>query len=161
MNKRLSLPNLISVLRQLGAKGKRIVFTNGCFDLVHAGHVHILAEAKKLGDVLVVGINADLSVRRLKGKTRPICNLEERIAVIEALQVIDYVIPFVEDTPIGLINALRPDVLAKGGDWETDAIVGRELVEKRGGKAVSLGFLPGISTTAVIDRRITSHTGEG
>ncbi len=160
MNKRLSLRNLIRVSRQLGAQGKRIVFTNGCFDLVHAGHVHILAEAKKWGDVLVVGINADLSVRRLKGKTRPICNLEERIAVIEALEVVDYVIPFVEDTPIGLINALRPDVLAKGGDWETDAIVGRQLVEERGGKAVSLGFLPGISTTAVIDRIITSHTGE-
>ncbi len=160
MNKRLSLKHLSGLSRRMGTEGKRIVFTNGCFDLFHAGHVYILTEAKKLGDVLVVGINADSSVRRLKGRTRPICILEERIAEIEALEVVDYVIPFVEDTPIGLIDELRPDILAKGGDWGTNAIDGRLLVEKRGGKAVSLGFLPGVSTTAVIDRIIASQREE-
>lgn len=132
--------------------GRTVVFTNGCFDLLHAGHVDLLDRARALGDLLVVGVNDDASVRRLKGPTRPITPLAERMRVLAGLRCVDYVTAFAEDTPLELITALVPDVLVKGGDWPVDRIVGGELVRARGGRVVSLPLLPGLSTTAIIAR---------
>jgi D-beta-D-heptose 7-phosphate kinase/D-beta-D-heptose 1-phosphate adenosyltransferase len=133
-------------------EGKRVVFTNGCFDLLHAGHVRYLTEARGLGDALIVGLNSDRSVRALKGDGRPILNESERAEVIAALEAVDYVVVFEEDTPQELIARLLPDVLVKGGDWPLDQIVGREEVEAAGGRVVSLGYLKGSSTTDILAR---------
>lgn len=132
--------------------GKRIVFTNGCFDLLHPGHVAYLQEAKAQGDVLVVGLNDDDSVRRLKGNARPINPLRDRAFMLAALKAVDLVVPFGEDTPLDLIKALSPDVLVKGGDYTPDTIVGAELVQAQGGKVVVVPFIDGYSTTALIAR---------
>lgn len=132
--------------------GRTVVFTNGCFDLLHAGHVDLLDRARALGDLLVVGVNDDASVRRLKGPTRPVTPLAERLSVLAGLRSVDYVTAFAEDTPLELITALVPDVLVKGGDWPVDRIVGGEVVRARGGRVVSLPLLPGLSTTAIIAR---------
>jgi len=147
-----SLEELLRVLRPLREKGKKIVFTNGCFDLLHAGHAHYLNECKKLGDVLVVGVNSDASVRRLKGERRPIVPLEMRAYLLSNLKAVDFVIPFDEDTPYRLIEAIRPDVLVKGGDWTPDKIVGRKLVEGYGGRVVTIPFKFDISTTKIVER---------
>lgn len=136
----------------LRAEGKALVFTNGCFDLLHPGHVRYLAEARALGDALVVAINSDRSVRVLKGEGRPILNEQERAEVIAALQAVDYVIIFEEETPRELIAELLPDVLVKGGDWPLDEIVGREEVEAAGGRVLSLPYVEGSSTTEIIER---------
>jgi D-beta-D-heptose 7-phosphate kinase/D-beta-D-heptose 1-phosphate adenosyltransferase len=152
MAKNLSIHQLTSELDQLRRKGKRIVFTNGCFDLLHPGHVRYLAEARSLGDLLVVGLNSDRSVRVLKGEGRPILNETERIEVISALEAVDYVVVFDEDTPHRLISMLLPDVLVKGGDWPLDQIVGRKEVEAAGGRVVSLPYVEGSSTSALILR---------
>lgn len=133
-------------------EGKRVVFTNGCFDLLHPGHVRYLAEARALGDALIVALNSDRSVRLLKGEGRPILKAEERAEVVAALQSVDFVVVFDEDTPLDLIARLLPDVLVKGGDWSVDQIVGREEVEAAGGKAVSLPYVEGSSTSEIIDR---------
>jgi D-beta-D-heptose 7-phosphate kinase/D-beta-D-heptose 1-phosphate adenosyltransferase len=133
--------------------GQRVVFTNGCFDLIHPGHVRYLAAARALGDLLVVGINSDASVRRLdKGADRPLVRERDRAEVVAALAAVDYVCLFGEDTPLELIRALRPDVLVKGGDWPADKIVGADLVRARGGTVRSLPFAPGYSTTDLVDR---------
>lgn len=132
--------------------GRSLVFTNGCFDLLHAGHVALLAQARALGDLLVVGLNDDASVRRLKGPTRPVTPLAQRAYVLAGLACVDYVTPFAEDTPLELIAALLPDVLVKGGDWPVERIVGSGLVAAHGGRVVSLPLVPGLSTTAVIAR---------
>jgi len=132
--------------------GKQLVFTNGCFDLIHAGHVRYLAQARALGDVLVVALNSDRSVRALKGEGRPILSEQERAEVIAALEAVDYVIVFDEETPRELIAALLPDVLVKGGDWPLDQIVGRDEVEAAGGKVLSLPYVEGSSTTEIIER---------
>ena len=132
--------------------GKRIVFTNGCFDLLHPGHLHTLTQAKALGDVLVVAINSDASVKRLKGDQRPILNQEERAVMLSALAVVDYVTMFAEDTPLEVIHLLLPDVLVKGGDWGADAVVGRDVVEANGGKVVLIPYQAGFSTTDIIER---------
>ena len=131
--------------------GKRIVFTNGCFDLLHAGHVRCLEQAKSLGDVLVVGVNGDASVKRLKGPKRPILPLEERMELLSALACVDYVTPFDELTPLELITLLKPHVLVKGGDWTREAIVGKEVVERSGGKVVVIPFSEGKSTSNLIE----------
>lgn len=132
--------------------GKTVVFTNGCFDLLHAGHVDLLARARALGDLLVVGVNDDNSVRRLgKGPERPLTPLAERMFVLASLESVSLVAPFGENTPLELIQALAPDVLVKGGDWPLDKIVGRDYVESRGGKVHSLPLLPGYSTTRIIE----------
>jgi len=131
--------------------GKRIVFTNGCFDLLHAGHVRYLEQAKSLGDVLVVGVNGDASVKRLKGPKRPILPLEERMELLSALAFVDYVTPFDELTPLELITLLKPHVLVKGGDWTREAIVGKEVVERLGGKVVVIPFSEGKSTSNLIE----------
>jgi D-beta-D-heptose 7-phosphate kinase/D-beta-D-heptose 1-phosphate adenosyltransferase len=143
---------LMEELRPLRSAGKRIVFTNGCFDLLHAGHVRYLEQARSLGDLLVVGINSDASVRALKGPTRPILNEDERAEVLSALEAVDYVTVFDEETPRELIALLLPDVLVKGGDWEVDQIVGREEVEAAGGRVLSLPYHEGSSTSSIIDR---------
>jgi rfaE bifunctional protein nucleotidyltransferase chain/domain len=131
--------------------GKKVVFTNGCFDLLHAGHVDLLARARALGDLLVVGVNGDDSVRRQgKGPDRPLTPLAERMFVLAGLESVSLVVPFGEDTPGDIIEALAPDVLVKGGDWPLDKIVGRGFVESRGGTVHSLPLLPGYSTTSVI-----------
>lgn len=135
------------------AAAQRIVFTNGVFDLLHRGHVEYLAEARRLGDRLIVGINSDASSRRLaKGADRPLVAANDRAAVIAALACVDMVVTFDDDTPERLIAEIRPDVLAKGGDWPVDRIVGREIVEAAGGRVVSVPLRAGFSTTALIER---------
>ena len=143
---------LIAARRRLGEQGRRVVFTNGCFDLLHPGHVLYLAEARRLGDALVVALNSDASVRRLKGAGRPILNESERAEVLAALAAVDWVTIFDEDTPRPLIAALLPDVLVKGGDWAIEEIVGREEVEAAGGRVLALPYLEGSSTTDIIER---------
>jgi rfaE bifunctional protein nucleotidyltransferase chain/domain len=132
--------------------GKKVVFTNGCFDLLHVGHLHVLREAKKLGDILIVGLNSDKSVKQIKGAGRPIVPEGERAELIAALEMVDYVTMFDEPDPLNVIRELRPDVLAKGGDWAEDKIVGREFVESYGGRVAVIPFLKGHSTTEIIER---------
>lgn len=138
-------------------QGRRVVFTNGCFDLLHAGHVDLLIRARALGDVLVVGVNDDGSVARLKGPSRPVTPLAQRAYVLAGLACVDYVCAFAEDTPLKLIEAVLPDVLVKGGDWPVASIVGGDVVTARGGLVASLPLLPGLSTTAVIARILATN----
>ena len=146
--KRKILPKtrLHATLRRARGKG-RLVFTNGVFDLLHPGHVRLLATARSLGDLLVVGINTDASVRRLKGQERPFIGQKDRAFMLAALESVDYVVMFAENTPARLIAMVQPDVLVKGGDWSTDEIVGREVVEARGGRVVRVPLAKGHSTT--------------
>jgi D-beta-D-heptose 7-phosphate kinase/D-beta-D-heptose 1-phosphate adenosyltransferase len=141
---------LTEAVRNLQRAGKRVVFTNGCFDLLHIGHVRYLQEAQELGDALVVGVNSDASVRRLKGLGRPLTPAKERAEILAALACVDFVTIFGAATPLRLIRALGPDVLVKGGDWPVDTIVGREVVEERGGKVVAIPFVKNRSTTALL-----------
>lgn len=138
---------LKEILQKAKASGKRIVFTNGCFDIIHKGHVRYLREAKKLGDILVVGLNSDQSVKRIK-PGRPINNEEDRAEVLSSLEMVDYVVIFEEDTPYEIIKFLKPHILVKGGDWKVEDIVGSDLVEK----TISLPYVEGISTTGIIKR---------
>lgn len=133
-------------------KGKRIVFTNGCFDILHRGHVTYLAEAKKLGDLLLVGLNSDASVKRLKGSDRPINNEDDRQYVLSQLKSVDFVEIFHEDTPLSLILKVKPKILVKGGDWKIDQIVGAKEVLADGGDVFSLNFVDGYSTTSIIHK---------
>ena len=142
---------LLRIVKNLKAKGKRIVFTNGCFDLLHLGHVRYLEKAKSLGDVLVVGVNSDSSVRRLKGSKRPILPEKERTEILSGLGCVDYITIFKEVDPLKLITSLRPNLLVKGGDWTREEIVGREVVERSGGELVIIPFVKGTSTSNVID----------
>lgn len=135
----------------------RLVFTNGCFDILHPGHVDYLERARSMGEGLVVGLNSDASVRRLKGELRPINDQASRARVLAALQCVDYVVIFDEDTPLELIKKLRPDVLVKGGDWSVDRIVGREVVQEAGGEVCSIALLDGHSTTATVERIVDMH----
>ena len=148
----LSVTDTLSELGSLRAAGKRIVMTNGCFDLIHPGHIHYLQQASALGDVLVVAVNDDDSVKRLKGRSRPLNGIEDRMAVLSALQAVDYVLPFSEDTPADLIETVAPDVLVKGGDYTVEQIAGHEFVLGRGGDVIVLDFMPGHSTTGLIER---------
>lgn len=150
--KRLRLSALQKKVRALQKQGKKVVFTNGCFDLLHVGHVRYLSAARALGDCLVVAINADASVRRLKGTARPIVPHRERMEVLAALGCVDYVVLFHANTPKRVIDTLGPDILVKGGDWALEEIVGRESVERRGGKVVRIKIVPGASTTGIIER---------
>ncbi len=140
------------VVRAARRRGQRIVFSNGCFDLLHVGHVRTLEAARQLGDRLVVGLNSDASVRRLKGTQRPLIPARQRAEVLAALACVDWVVTFREDTPLALIRALRPDVLAKGGDWALGAIAGRDEVESWGGRVVRLPQIPGVRTTGILGR---------
>ncbi len=142
---------LRKVLEKLEGSGKRVVFTNGCFDLLHAGHLRYLEKARSLGDILVVGVNSDASVQRLKGLLRPIRPLEERMEILSGLECVDYVTSFEESTPLELITFLKPRILVKGGDWSKETIVGREVVEGLGGEVVVLPFFEGNSTSSLIE----------
>jgi len=156
----LSLDQAIAFAERARARGARVVFTNGVFDLLHPGHVRLLADARALGDVLIVGINSDRSVRANKGPARPVTPAAERAEVLAALSVVDAVVVFDEDTPQRLVAHLRPDVLVKGADWGADAIVGRAEVEAHGGRVVRLELATGFSTTAIVERmRHGGHAG--
>ncbi len=149
----VELPELLDRLAALRSAGKRIVFTNGCYDILHPGHVDLLARTKALGDVLVLGLNSDESVKRQgKGADRPVNPYPVRAFVLAHLESVDFVIRFDDDTPAQLIEAVQPDVLVKGGDWPVERIVGRETVQRRGGEVVSLPLLEGYSTTALIEK---------
>ncbi len=148
---------LLLAISDARAKGKKIVFTNGCFDILHAGHVKYLQQAKQLGDYLIVAVNEDDSITRLKGPGRPINNTEQRLAVLAGLGVVDWVVPFADDTPERLLRKLQPDILVKGGDYTPDQIVGAEIVLAYGGKARVLGVLKDVSTTLMIERIIKNY----
>ena len=147
-----TLAELIKIRARLRRQGKKVVFTNGCFDLLHGGHIHLFRAAKARGDVLIVALNSDASIRRLKGPSRPIFPLAERFEVLSALESIDYVTSFSQDTPQKIIAALVPDVLVKGGDWGNDEIVGRAEVEGAGGRVVRVPYLRGHSSTDIIEK---------
>lgn len=158
MTKVLPLDQLRIERERLRQIGKKVVFTNGCFDLLHPGHVRYLQHARALGDALIVALNSDRSVRELKGDKRPILNEAERAEVMAALACVDFVTIFDEPTPREIISALLPDVLVKGGDWSIDNIVGREEVEAAGGQVMSLPFVDGCSTTDVIERIVQRYS---
>ena len=147
------MPELLEKLDALRGEGKKIVFTNGCYDILHPGHVDLLERCKAQGDVLVLGLNSDESVKRQgKGDDRPVNPYPVRAFVLAHLESVDFVVRFDEDTPAKLIEAVQPDVLVKGGDWSVDRIVGRESVQRRGGEVISLPLLQGYSTTALIEK---------
>jgi len=149
-----SLVELKKIREKLKQENKIVVFTNGCFDILHAGHVDYLLKAKLLGDVLIVGLNSDSSVRKLKGDRRPITTEKERAFVISQLKSVDYVVLFDEDTPYNLISELIPDVLVKGADWKIENIVGRDVVENKGGKVINIKFDINQSTSKIINKII-------
>lgn len=151
MSSAISLPELKKIRSKLKAEGKKVVFTNGVFDLIHAGHVDYLFKAKKLGDILIAGLNSDDSVRRIKGDKRPILKQEERAFVLSNLKPVDYVVLFEEDTPEKLISEIVPDILVKGADWSVEKIVGKEIVEKNGGKVMNIEFVNDQSTSKIIE----------
>jgi D-beta-D-heptose 7-phosphate kinase / D-beta-D-heptose 1-phosphate adenosyltransferase len=141
---------LLRIIKDLRAKGKRIVFTNGCFDLLHIGHIRYLEEARALGDFLVVGVNSDSSVRKLKGPQRPVLPEEERAEILSGLGCVDYITLFDEIDPLKLITSLHPHILVKGGDWTKEQTVGKEVVERSGGEVVIIPFVKGASTSNLI-----------
>lgn len=151
----LSGNNLEQAIADFKKAGKKIVFTNGCFDLLHIGHVRYLEQAKSLGDILIVGINTDASVRELKGPTRPIQNENDRAEILASLKAVDHTVLFGEQTPINLIKQVKPDVLVKGGDWKIEQIVGWDFVQNYGGTVKSLQFIHGRSTTNIIEKSKT------
>ncbi len=148
LKKILNIIELNNVLDTLKKENKKIVFTNGCFDILHRGHVEYLQKSRELGDFLILGLNSDSSVKRLKGNDRPINNENDRAAVLSALECIDYICIFDEDTPFELIKALKPDILAKGGDYKTEDVVGREFSKE----TVIIDFVDGYSTTNIIKK---------
>lgn len=160
MGRVLALKPLVAVRKRLRREKKKVVFTNGTFDILHRGHVEYLAKAKKLGDVLVVGLNSDASIRRIKGPKRPINSNADRAAVLGALASVDYICFFGEDTPHRLISKLVPDVLVKGADWSIDTIVGRDVVEQHGGAVKTIRLTPGRSTTNVIQKVLDAYGGK-
>ncbi|MCK5086745.1 MAG: D-glycero-beta-D-manno-heptose 1-phosphate adenylyltransferase [Melioribacteraceae bacterium] len=141
---------IIEIRKKLKEEGKKVVFTNGCFDILHAGHVDYLSKAKSEGDILIVALNSDNSVKRIKGLSRPIINENERAFILNSLEAVDYVTLFDEDTPEEIINQLIPDVLVKGADWSIENIIGREIVEKNGGEVKSIQFESDQSTSKII-----------
>lgn len=143
---------IADIVKELHTSDRKIVFTNGCFDIIHAGHVSYLSQAKALGDILIVGLNSDSSVSRLKGDDRPINAEQDRAIVLAAFSFVDYVVIFEEDTPYELIKQIQPDILVKGGDWQASEIVGSDIVMEHGGVVQSLNFVEGLSTTSIIDK---------
>ena len=165
MDKILSRKNLRERLETFRGEGKKIVFTNGCFDILHIGHVKYLEQAKALGDILVLALNSDSSVEAIKGPLRPVVPQDERAYIMASLDMVDYVTIFDEDTPLELIEFIEPDILVKGGDWSEDTVVGRESVEKRGGKVVIISQFNEsskdypASTTNIIEKIIDAYKG--
>ena len=150
--KLLNRESLATAVGELREAGKRIVFTNGCFDILHFGHIHLLTKASELGDVLMVGLNTDASVKRIKGSSRPVNGENERAALLASLEMVDCVVLFEEDTPEELINQITPDFLVKGGDWQPEDVVGAGHVTSNGGQVVIIPFVEGYSTTGIIAR---------
>ena len=143
------LKNQVNAWKQAG---EEVVFTNGCFDIIHRGHIEVLAQTADLGDRLIIGLNSDSSIQKIKGKYRPIIDEQARAILLAALSFVDAVILFSEETPINLISTLTPDVLAKGGDYEIETIVGHEIVQNNGGKVILVPFINGFSSTAIIEK---------
>lgn len=152
MNKLISFDNSRRFFSNLKSKGNKIVFTNGCFDLLHPGHIDYLERAKKLGDLLVIGLNEDDSIKILKGNQRPINNLNFRSTMLAALNSVDFIVPFKEETPANLIQEIEPRVLVKGGDYTIDNIVGAEFVQQTGGEVLVIPFLDGYSSSSIISK---------
>jgi len=146
------LNDFLEVRSELKKQGRKLVFTNGCFDILHRGHIEYLQQAKLLGDYLVIGLNSDFSVKRIKGDSRPVNREEDRAFVIDSLKVVDAVVIFSEDTPYNLIKAVIPDFLVKGGDWKENDIVGSDIVKEAGGKVISLKYVDDYSTTGTIKK---------
>ncbi len=152
MNKILDRKTLLEKLNKLRKENKKIAFTNGCFDILHVGHVRYLREAKNTADVLVLALNSDSSVQSIKGEKRPLVPEEERAEILAALEFIDFVTIFPELTPLELINYLKPDILIKGGDWSEDEVVGGDNVKKWGGRVILIPFVEGKSTTNIVEK---------
>jgi len=148
----MTIAGAVAIVERLRAAGKTVVFTNGVFDLLHPGHVRYLQKARALGDALIVGVNSDRSVRAIKGPQRPITPEAERAELLAALAAVDAAVVFDEDTPHAIIAAIQPDILVKGADWAEDAIVGRDIVEARGGRVVRMPIEPGYSTSGIIEK---------
>ena len=157
----MTLPGLAAALRPAARAKRRVVFTNGVFDLLHPGHVKLLEKARALGDLLIVGLNSDASVKRLKGPERPFLGQKERAYLLASLEVVDYVVIFSEDTPIRVIGKLLPDVLVKGGDWKPGSIVGADIVRTGGGRVVRVPLAKGFSTTSIVKKIRDGMTGGG
>lgn len=158
MSSSTSISELKAIRAKLKTSNKKVVFTNGVFDLIHSGHVDYLSKAKKLGDVLIVGLNSDDSVKRIKGDKRPILKQEERAFILSNLKPVDYVVFFDEDTPEKLIFEIIPDILVKGADWSVDKIVGKEIVEMNGGKVMNIKFVNDQSTSKIIDLIVQKYS---
>jgi rfaE bifunctional protein nucleotidyltransferase chain/domain len=156
MGRIVSQEELVQLVGRESRGSRRIVFTNGCFDLLHPGHVRLLEEARSLGDALVVGLNSDASVRKVKGSTRPLISQQERAEILAALAAVDFVAIFDEPTPREIISRLLPDVLVKGADWGANEIVGRAEVEQAGGKVISIKLQPGYSTTNILQKIVAA-----
>jgi D-beta-D-heptose 7-phosphate kinase/D-beta-D-heptose 1-phosphate adenosyltransferase len=152
-----SRKEIVSIRKKLKEKNKKVVFTNGCFDILHAGHVDYLTKSKEMGDVLIVGLNSDVSIKSIKGEKRPIINEHERALIISNLKAVDYVTLFDEDTPFELISALLPDILIKGEDWKIDNIVGKDIVEANGGKVKTIKFVSSQSTSNIIQTILSRY----
>ena len=157
IDKIVTLEDLAARLGEGRKSGQTIVFTNGCFDIMHVGHVRYLGQARSQGDLLVVGLNSDSSVRAIKGDSRPIVGQDHRAELLASLACVDYVVPFEELDPLRLIQAIKPDVLVKGEDWAEDAIVGAEEVKSRGGKVVRISFVEETSTSGIIQTILKHH----
>ncbi len=160
MEKIQDIQSLVPIRQSLKEHQKKAVFTNGCFDILHRGHIHLFHEAKKLGDILIVAVNDDSSIRKIKGSTRPIFPLEERMEVLEAIADIDFLVSFSEETPREIITSLLPDVLVKGGDWKPEEVVGKKEVEQAGGEVIIIPYLPHHSSSDIIGRIIKLSAGK-
>jgi D-beta-D-heptose 7-phosphate kinase/D-beta-D-heptose 1-phosphate adenosyltransferase len=157
LSKIVKLKNLVQKISTLRESGRTIVFTNGCFDILHVGHVRYLAAARSEGDVLVVGLNSDESTRSIKQENRPIVSQDQRAEVLAGLECVDYITVFNEPDPLKLIQALKPDVLVKGSDWKEEDIIGADVVKEGGGKVVRVDVVPDISTSRIIQRIVKRH----
>lgn len=161
MGSLVSLDELTSIRNSLRSRGKRVVFTNGCFDILHRGHVEFLNQAKGFGDVLVVGLNSDASMQKIKGKNRPVVPEGDRAFILSNLNAVDYVSIFEDETPLGMIAALLPDVLVKGADWGIEEIVGKDVVEAAGGVVRSVPLVPNRSTTDIVKKIVKGFGNTG
>jgi rfaE bifunctional protein nucleotidyltransferase chain/domain len=159
-NKLLTLDDVLGRLTRWREQNKKIVFTNGCFDIIHPGHLTLLKQAAKYGDILIVGLNSDTSVRRLKGEGRPINTEQSRVLMLVGLPAVNAVVIFAEDTPIDLIRQIRPDFLAKGGDYKKEEVIGGSLVESYGGRVILTPLIDGYSTTRIVDQTCVSSPAE-
>jgi rfaE bifunctional protein nucleotidyltransferase chain/domain len=157
INSSIKLEELLRIRNKLKSENKKVVFTNGCFDILHAGHVDYLAKAKECGDILIVGLNSDKSIREIKGKKRPIIDESERAYILKNLKSVDYVVLFDEPTPKDLIEKIIPDVLIKGDDWAIEKIVGKDIVEQNGGEVKTIKFITSQSTSNIIKKVLNTY----